>query len=193
MTIFANPPVFQPQGFLSGLSETLPKSVSEVAQSVSEDYRKRLGINKDLDFKTRREQRLLRKDMTDMYNKRINFLNQDIKESLDKKEIDALKLQKKNLMKEMAQNQKRLRMGDPLSFDYLEEFEAGDIAPIQRERESISKTTQKPPKAQTIPKQTKPKFDPNNKAHQNVVLKTIQKYKGDREKAKKELDKMFSQ
>lgn len=161
-----------------GLGTGLEAGITQRMKSALEAQKQQSRQAYDIPFKQAREQRLLRKDVSDLYNKRIGFINQDLKEAFTKDEINNLKNQKKSLMKELAKNQRLIRMGLQPDFTILEQL--GIDQPIPTKKES-SQTNLKP----------KSFFNPNNKSHQETVRKVLEKNKGNREKAQKELDKIF--
>jgi hypothetical protein len=91
-------------------------------------------------FSGERENRLVRQEMNDRYNKRISDLNADIKNA-GYTERNKLKDMKLNLQKEQARNQRALREGRLPTFDILEsigeETPEGEFEEVAEDRQIL--------------------------------------------------------
>ena len=107
-------------------------------------------------FSGERENRLVRQELNDRYNKRISDINADMKLA-NRAETAKLKDRKMKLQKEQAKNQRALREGRRPSFEILEELSEespfGEFQEVERETVNIpqAKTQSKKPKKQLTP------------------------------------------
>ena len=107
-------------------------------------------------FSGEREDRLVRQELNDRYNKRISDINAEMKIA-NRTETAKLKDRKIQLQKEQGRNQRALREGRRPTFEILEEFGESPFGEFQEiDRESVNipptKTQSKNPKKQLTPK-----------------------------------------
>lgn len=115
-------------------------------------------------FSGEREDRLVRQELNDRYNKRISDINAEMKLA-NRAEGKKLKDTKTSLQKEQARNQRALREGRRLSFEFLEgldeESPYGEFEEIDRESVKIPQSKTQSQK----PKQPKKKLTPQIAQH----------------------------
>lgn len=112
-------------------------------------------------FSGEREDRLVRQELNDRYNKRISDINAEMKLA-NRTETKRLKDQKTALQKEQARNQRALREGRRPIFDLLEGF--GEESPYG-EFEEIDREAVKVPPAKTQEQKPKRKLTPQVAKH----------------------------
>lgn len=112
-------------------------------------------------FSGEREDRLVRQELNDRYNKRISDINADLKLA-NRTDAKKLKDQKTALQKEQARNQRALREGRRPTFDLLEGY--GEESPYG-EFEEVGEESVKIPPAKAQEKKPKKKLTPQVAEH----------------------------